>query len=82
MAKERRANERTNNGKREGKQAKLPPGVERVRDKYRARLPLPGDPGSGRYRKGQVTLDLWRAAKEAQEARERYDKAMAGRRTA
>lgn len=69
MARERRTNDKHN----------LPPGVERIRDKYLARLPRPpGDPGSGRYRKGSPTADLWRAAKEAQEARERYDKAMAG----
>jgi len=81
MTKERRKSERTSTGdggkryRRHG----LPEGVERVRDKYRARWPrLPGEAGSGRYKKGQVTPDLWRAAKEAQESRERYAKAMAG----
>jgi integrase len=81
MAKDRRKSERTSSGKggRTYRKHSLPEGVERVRDKYRARWPrLPGEPGSGRYRKGQVTPDLWRAAKEAQEGRERYEKAMAG----
>ena len=79
MAKERRTNERASNGKRVGKQAKLPAGVEQVRDKYRARWPrLPGETGAGRYKKGPVRVHEWEAAKDAQEGRERYEKAMAG----
>lgn len=81
MTKERRKSTRSkaDNTGRSYRRHNLPEGVERVRDKYRARWPrLPGEPGSGRYRKGQVTTELWRAAKEAQEGRERYEKAMAG----
>lgn len=80
MAKNRRRGDGAQAPNGGGKHSKkLPPGVEMLRDKYRARIPrLPGDPGTGRYRKGQATAELWRAAKEAQEGRERYEKAMAG----
>ncbi len=81
MTKERRTTGRSGGDESGRKYEKhnLPEGVEQIRGKYRARWRrLPGEAGSGRYKKGQVTPDLWRAAKEAQEGRERYDKAMAG----
>lgn len=65
---------------RTSKKHNFDPGVERIRDNNRARLPgLLGDPDSVRHAKGSPTPDLRRAAKEAEEDRERYDKTILGR---